>query len=442
MGISVVAAVLAGTMPALRSSGANFGSLLRDESRGSSSLRLGRLSAVLVVVELALSCALLVAAGFMTLSIINVNSVELGFDPSRTLTARVGLFDRDYPDQTSRQQFFQRLMDRFREEPAVEAVALASHLPSGGRAGLMRWPIGIEGESYSTDADYPIVNASYVTDGFFEAFGVEALQGRDFRPSEVWPGAEHLAMVNESFAARFFAERDPLGQRFRPGRENSESPWFRIIGIVPDMRVAAGVGGIGDDELRPEGVYVNMADADPSFLSIILRTQGPPQQMSRRAREVVASADPNLPIYWVYTMQEVIDDSTWAFGIFGTTFAIFGLSALFLAAVGLYGVVSFSVARRRPEMGLRMALGAETADIYRLVFRRVLIQLAVGLGVGLGLGFALAQPLRAVMYAVDTTRSGVYLLIAVTLVASGLLATFFPAYRATRVDPLTALRPE
>jgi predicted permease len=442
MGISLIAAVLAGTMPALRASGANFGSLLRDESRGSSSLRLGRFSASLVVFELALSCALLVAAGFMTLSIINVNSVELGFEPSRTLTARVGLFEQDYPDQPSRQQFFQRLMDAFREEPAIEAVALASHLPSGGRAGLMRWAIGIEGESYSTDADYPTVNASYVTDGFFESFGVEVLRGSHFRPSEVWPGAEQVAIVNESFVARYFPDRDPLGRRFRPGRGDSEAAWIRIIGVVPDMRVAAGVGGIGDDELTPESVYVNMADNDPRFLSIALRTQGPPRQMSRRAREVVASLDPNLPIYWVYTMQEVIDDSTWAFGIFGTTFAIFGFSALFLAAVGLYGVVSFSVARRRPEMGLRMALGAETADIYRLVFRRVLIQLAIGLLVGVGLGFALSQPLRAVMYAVDTTGMRVYLVIVLTLLASGLLATFFPAYRATRVDPLTALRPE
>jgi ABC-type antimicrobial peptide transport system permease subunit len=156
----------------------------------------------------------------------------------------------------------------------------------------------------------------------------------------------------------------------------------------------------------------------------------------------VASLDPNLPIYWIYTMQQVIDDSTWAFGIFGTTFAIFGLAALFLAAVGLYGVVSFSVARRRPEMGLRMALGAETADIYRLVFRRVLIQLAVGLAIGVSLGFGLAQPLGAVMFAVDTTGVGVYLLIVACLATTGLVATFFPAYRATRVDPLTALRPE
>jgi ABC-type antimicrobial peptide transport system permease subunit len=164
--------------------------------------------------------------------------------------------------------------------------------------------------------------------------------------------------------------------------------------------------------------------------------------MGRRARELVSSIDVNLPLYWVMPMRQVLADNSWAFSLFGSLFTIFGGAALFLAAVGLYGVMSFSVAQRRREMGVRMALGAEARDILRIVFNRVFVQLAIGLAVGLGLGYALSQPLRFVMFGVETSDWSVYLAIVVTLVATGLIATFFPAQRAVRVDPLTALRPD
>jgi predicted permease len=445
LAITFVAAIAAGTFPALRASGGDMGNLLRDESRGSSSLRLSRMSGALVVVELALSCALLVGAGLMIKSVVNTQRLDIGFDPDNVMTARVGLFETDYPTREARQRFFRELHDRLNEEPGIVAASLASGLPS---AGTGRFVLAIEGESYETDADYPAAAYTQVAAGFFETMGVEVVAGRDFRAGEsFWSPQsdaeiEPVAIVNQSFARRFFGERDPLGRRLRLGGSESDAPWMRVVGVVPDLYVGGGVGGIGNDQVPPEAFYAPIGQGDPRFLSLAMRTTGPPEPMGRRARELVSSIDVNLPLYWVMPMRQVLADNSWAFSLFGSLFTIFGGAALFLAAVGLYGVMSFSVAQRRREMGVRMALGAEARDILRIVFNRVFVQLAIGLAVGLGLGYALSQPLRFVMFGVETSDWSVYLAIVVTLVATGLIATFFPAQRAVRVDPLTALRPD
>ena len=246
----------------------------------------------------------------------------------------------------------------------------------------------------------------------------------------------------ESFVAKFFPDTDVIGKRIRTGASESTAPWMRIIGVVPDLYVGGGTGGIGNDQVPPEQFYMTTGYLDVRFLNMVLRGQESTDGLAAQARDVVSGLDPNMPIYWVLPMTQVLEDNSWAFSLFGSLFTIFGAAALFLAAVGLYGVMSFSVAQRRQEMGVRMALGAEARDILGIIFRRVGIQLAIGLTLGVALGWAMSGPLRFVMFGVETTDIGVYLVIVVTLTATSLIATFLPAHRATRVDPVTALRPD
>jgi predicted permease len=441
---TLVAALAAGTIPALRASGAAVGGVLRDESRGASSLRIGRLSAVLVVGELAVSCALLIAAGFMVQSIRNTRTIELGFEPDGLLTARVGLFETEYPTRDDRQQFFRDLYDRLNEQPGVRSAALTTGLPS---TGAPRPQFALEGEARETDADYPRVNAAQVSAGYFATMGAELIAGREFRPAEsFWSSAtaaqtEPVAIVNRSFVERYYPTGDALGKRLRLGTGDSAAPWMRIVGVVPDQFVGGGVGGIGNDQVPPEQIYYPLGQGDPRFVSMALRAERSSEELADRARQAVTAIDPNLPIYWVMPMSQVLADNSWAISLFGSLFTIFGAAALFLAAVGLYGVVSFSVAQRRQEMGVRMALGAKTSDILGIVFRRVGLQLAIGLSIGVGLAWAASGPLRFVMFGVETTDVSVYAVVVATLAATGMLATFLPASRATRVDPVTALRP-
>ncbi len=444
-GITLLAAVAAGIIPALRVSGSSVGNVLRDESRGSSSLRIGRLTGVLVIGELAVSCVLLIAAGFMVQSIINAQTMDLGFEPQNLMTARVGLFETEYPTRHDRQQFFRELYTRLNEEGGVRSAALTTNLPSGGTG---NWSFAIEGESYETDAGYPRTNAAQVSTGYFETMGSSLIAGREFRFAETFWSSdtegqiEPVAIVNKSFADKYLAGTDPLGKRFRLDPSESERPWLRIVGVVPDQYVGGGTGGIGNDQVPPEQIYYPLALEDLRFMSMVLRSEGAPDALANQARQVVTSIDSSLPIYFVYPMSQVLSDNSWAISLFGSLFTIFGAAALFLASVGLYGVMSFSVAQRRQEMGVRMALGAESRHLLRIIFRRVGVQLAIGLTIGVGLAYALSGPLRFVMFGVETTDVKVYATIVVTLVATGLLATFFPARRSTRVDPVTALRPD
>jgi predicted permease len=438
LGVTLLATVVAGTVPAIRASGVRIGEILKDEGRGSSSFRLGRFSTALVVGEIAVSCGLLVAAGFMIQSVVNLRTMDMGFDVEGVLTGRVGLFEADYPERADRDRFFQTFEERLEAESGVTSVALATSLPALGGS---RWVIAVEGESYPSDRDYPVTNGAAVTAGFFETLEVPILQGRDFTPSEAWSMGDPVVVVNESFVREVLKGREPLGTRVRLGREGSQFPWMRIVGVVPDLHVGGGVGGIGDDQLDPEYLYIPPAVVDVRFMSAVLASQGPPTALARRLREVVTALDANLPVYNLGTLEDGIREATWAFGLFGSLFTLFGIAALFMAAVGLYGVMAFSVAQRRQEMGVRMALGAGPSDIVGMVMRRGGVQLAIGIALGVGLGYGMGLPLSAVTYEVNLADPVLYAAIVATLGLAGLTACLVPARAATRTDPVEAMRP-
>jgi predicted permease len=398
---------------------------------------MGRFSTGLVVSEIAVSCALLVGAGFMIKSVINVGDVELGFDPTGVLTGQIGLSEGDYPDEASRDHFFNALKERLEEEAGVTSATLSTHLPG---LGTFSYRIGVDGEAYPADSDYPAVNATFISTDYFETFRVELIQGRDFHPLETSPGGDPVVIVNESFANRYLRGGDRLGSRIRLGLSTSEQPWMTVVGIAPDMHVGGGVGGLGDDLLDPERIFIPNGFYVHPNLSVAIRHQGDRAAMASRLREIVAELDPNLPIYDLAPLDEALKKATWAFSLFGIQFSVFGGVALFLAAVGLYGVMAFSVSQRRREMGVRMALGAEGSSILRLILGRGATQLGIGLVVGLGLGAAMGRPLRYALYGVEVGDPAVYLGITITLLAAGFLACILPALTAARTDPSEAMR--
>lgn len=435
LGVTALTAVVSGIAPALQISRADVNTVLKDENRGSSSLRAGRLSRVLVVSQVGLSCALLVGAGLMVKSIAGLANYEFSFDTENVFTARIGLFATDYPDRDARRRFAQDLEERLGAIPRVQSVAITSDLPIGGSN---RRRFAIEGESYPSDRDYPLARQAVISNDFFETFGMNVRRGRKFTDADA-AEALPVAIVNQRFAEKYFPDGDPIGRRIREGQSQSEAPWRTIVGVAPNLRMEGFDSPPGDSA----GFYTPIRQADVSFMSIALSvTGGNPLGVTSEVREAVRAVDADLPIYFVRDMPEVLHQETWFYNVLGSLFIVFGAAALFLASVGLYGVLAFSVNRRIPELGIRMALGATGPAVRRLILREGGIQLAIGIALGLGVAFAAADMLQFIMYDVQPRDPLVYATITLVIVAVGVAASLVPARRATRVDPMVALRYE
>jgi predicted permease len=379
--VTHLAAIAAGTAPALRASGGGVSGILRDESRGSSSLRLGRFSQALVVGELAVSCGLMIAAGLLVRALVDLNSVELGMDPETVMTARLGLFDADYPDADARNRFYVGLLDEAAAAGGVRSVALASSLPATFAA---EWDVAVEGVAYDAESDLPEARGSVVSHGFFETFGIRIAEGREFtRAESEWgAGDAPVAVVNRSLADRLLGGQ-ALGRRIRL---RGEEEWYQIVGVVEDVHT--GVGEFGGEVELIGAVYVPLGTLDR---------------------------------------------------IFGGLYSIFGVAGLFLAAVGLYGVIDFSVSARVREMGVRMALGAQRPDVVKVVVGRVIAQTALGVGLGLLLGAALSWPLASFIFGMRSFDLAVYAVVVGTLALTAAAAATAPVLRAIRVDPVVAM---
>ncbi len=429
-GIIILAAVASGLVPALQASGVDVNAILKDESRGTSGFRMGRFSRGLVVFEVAMSCALLVAAGLMVKSVVQLRDVPFGFETEGIVTSRVGLFEGDYPDTASRQRFFDESLRRMAAVPGVQDVAYTSALPATYSG---RWDFALDGESYPDDRSYPAAARAVVSPGFFRTFGVGVVRGRLLDERDL-AGAVPVAVVNESFVARHLAGREPLGARIRLGTSRSTELWREVVGVVPDLHMM----GVQNEE--PDGFYLPLAQSDARFLSLVVRGAGTPGSLVASIRETYLTVDPNLPIYNVRTMPEVIALDSWFYSTFGTLFIVFGAVGLFMAALGLYGVMAFGVHQRHQEIGVRMALGAQSRDVVRLILGQGLRQLALGMVIGLVLSALLAKSLTVVLFGVEPGDPLVYAIIVVAITATGFLASFLPSRRAVRIDPLTAMR--
>jgi predicted permease len=432
LAVTVLAAVVSGLIPGLKVSGRRTHEFLKDETRGSSSLRIGRLSRFLVMGEVALSVALLVSAGLMVKGMIRLRTLDYGFDRREVLTARLGLFPAQYPALEDRRVFFGELLDGLQGRPEVVSAALTNTLPGLG-AEVTRFALA--GEAYAQETDFPRVRVVSVTPGFFATYGVQPLQGRTFERGDEAAGLP-VAVVNEGFARRFYPGEDPLGRQIRLGTSEGSVPWRTIVGVVRDLHMQ----GVADSDEVTQGVYLPLAQSDARFISIVARGRGDPLALAPVLRDQVKALSPDTPLYWVRTQERALSEENWVVDIFGGLFAIFGLGALFLAAVGLYGVMAFSVRQRTQEVGIRMALGARAGSVLAMVLGQGVRQMAVGLLVGLGLGALLSRGLGEFLSLVDPWDPSVFGGIALVLLLTGLTASYVPALRATRVSPVEALR--
>lgn len=438
VGLTALTALMAGAAPAFQVSRADVNEILKDEGRGSSSLRAGRLGKVLVTVEVAFSVALLVGAGLMTRSMVQLGAFELPFDADAYVTGRVGLFEADYPEREDRQQFWRELEDRARVAPGVAAVALAGGVPGAGSGGTR---VALEGVTYVEPEDQPLAHVDRVTPGYFDLLDAEILEGTAFGEQHTMD-VEPVAVVNRSFAERFWPDASALGRRFRAGTADT-IPWTTVIGVVEDLQMQ-GFSPPGAPSAVPDGYYVPVAQADPSFMTVVARSRPgtAPTALGPALREAVRSVDVDLPLYEVRTVTEAVDRASWFYRVFGSVFVIFGAVALFMASVGLYGVLAFSVSRRTHEMGIRMALGAGRAQVMRLVLRQGLTQMGVGLVVGLAMAFGLSSLLGFLMFGVDPRDPLVFGGVVLLTLSVGIAASLLPARRATGVHPSVALRSE
>jgi len=432
IGLIVLASLCAGGLPAVHASRIDAGGALKDDNRTSTSAGLGRFSSGLVVAELAVSCGLLIAAGLMVKSVVQLQNVPMPFAIENVLTARVDLSPAAYPTSAASIRFFEQLQPKLRSIPGVEAATLSDGLPAAGNGTIS---VQIPGQAYAQNSDYPLAREGIVTAGYFDTFQTRLIAGREFLPSDV-ATSQPVAIVNASFARAHYPNQDPMGRQFKRIRPGLKEPWLTIVGVVPDLLME----GIGNNNASPVGYYIPIAQSDvANGVRIAVRTTADPAAATASVRAAVASLDRDLAIYDVSTMRLVIDRQTWFYRVFGTFFMAFGCCALFLAAAGLYGVMSFAVTQRTREIGVRSALGANSLALILLIMRKSVAQLAIGLALGLGLALLASGALQPILYHVNPRDGVVFTAVAAMLACVSLAASLLPARRVTRIDPALAL---
>jgi predicted permease len=429
--VAFLTTLISGAIPAIQSSRADINEILKDETRGASSFRIGKISKALVVFEIALSCGLLVAAGLMIKSVTNMRTMDPGYSTQNVFTARIG-FPTAYTDTAAEWRFFDQVLERVSALPSVQSASISSGLPAA-RQGFGGNSFAVEGQTYLKDKDYPNASWLSVTPNFFATLKSPIVQGRAFSDGDR-VDALPVVIVNKAFVKKYFPNVDPLGRRIRMGGPKSTAPWSTIVGVTGDVFT-----GNQDNPFTP-AMYQPFAQARASFVYISARTAGPPLAITQGVREAVTALNPDIPLYWVQPLEDAVAQSLWFVRVFGAMFMIFGFVALFLASVGLYAVMSFSVSRRTREVGIRMALGAQGRDVVGMIFGQGLWQLGIGMGVGLTLALGISQLLKIVLFQVQPRDPVIFGGVAAVLIVVGLIACLVPARRATLVDPLVALR--
>jgi putative ABC transport system permease protein len=418
--VAMVAAVLAGAVPAWRFSRPAVAGTLQEARHGA------KFRGVLVAAQAAIALVLLVGAGLLLRSFALLRAIDPGFQRTHVLTAKVRLPERVYAKPEQRLQFARELLERVRAIPSVETAGLTNSMPLNANF-IMSMSFVVEGGPHSGREDQAY--ARTVTPGYFPAMGIGLLAGRYL---EARDGKYDAVVVNRAFALQYFGTESPIGRRLRFGREEIAP----IVGVVPDLK---------DESLErktePE-MYVPLAALPLSFLDLAIRSTADPAALTRALRAEVSALDRNQPVSAVKPMSRILDDTMAMPRFRMTLLGGFAAVALLLAAVGIYGVISYAVSLRTHEMGIRVAIGARPADVLRLVLRMGLAPPLAGLAAGIPLAAAATRALSAFLYGVRPTDAWTYGAVAVALTGVSLAAAWFPARRAMRVDPMAALRHE
>ncbi|MDJ0653165.1 MAG: ABC transporter permease [Xanthomonadales bacterium] len=435
IGAAAFTALVAGLVPALRASGVNINLVLRENARGATSRKMKWLSQSLVVMEIALSFILLVLAALTLRSSLEMQDYDVGARTDNTLTVRVGLPQAEYPETARQAQFYTELNNRMREMRGVEASVVTHGLPGAWSA----WSqFQAEGQEVTDDQRAEFAPYIRIADGYFDAFEAPLISGRDFDGRDTEDSLP-VVIINQYFANQAFGNEDPIGRRVRFGDPtNTDNPavWRNVVGVSSDIKQV----GIQNDEPRPT-FYVPQVQDPSRFMSLALRTSGNPKAMVPALRNVVQLLDPELPLYWVQTLEEGYAQQIAPNRLLGICFGAFALIALMLAGGGLYGVISFNVNQRTPELGIRRALGASDKSIVRIVSRQAAVQLGLGLGLGV-IGAVGASQVMQSLVIVPVMDPWTYIGVGVMLILAVIIACITPTRRAIRIDPMAALRYE
>ncbi|MEP7273233.1 MAG: ABC transporter permease, partial [Acidobacteriota bacterium] len=427
----LVTGVLFGLAPSLAATRSDLVSSLKDEtSMGGASRGRGKLRSALVVVQVALSLLLLICAGLFLRSLLNAGSIDPGFTADNLLTMSMDLSLQGYEEPAGK-NFSREMLERVRSLPGIESAALAEYLPLG--AGAARRGITIEGYT-AQPGESTEVGSVVVGPGYFDTLRMPLLQGRPFNEGDR-EGAPGVVMINETFARRYWPGQNPLGKRIQMGSgKSNDSPHLEVVGLVRDGKYVT----LGEDPIP--FFYLNMLQRYQAAPTLIVRTQGDPLSQVAAVRSEISVLDKNLPLTDVQTMRQHLGLALFPARLAGIALGIFGLVALLLAAAGLYGVMAYSVAQRTREIGVRMALGAASTAVLRLVIWHGLKLVLIGMVIGLAAAFAVTHLMTSLLYGVSATDPLTFVVIALLLGLVALGASWIPARRATRVDPMVALR--
>jgi predicted permease len=433
LAVSLLTGALFGLAPALRASRAQLGEALKSGARAGDGPRAARLRSSLVVAEVALSIMLVAGAGLLVRSFVRLLEVDPGFRPDNLVSLAVILPQSSYPQPEQRAQFYRRLEERLKALPGVESVGAVTRLPLGP-AGNITSTLAVEGRPAAEGAR-PEVDFRRASPDYFRTMGVPLVAGRFFAEEDA-DESRPTAIVNEAFARKYWPGESALGKRVRLGPNSDAAPWITVVGVVGNVRHT----GL-DSEPRPE-VYRHLLTSPPTGPVVVVRTTADPSALVPTLGAAVRELDRGIPAATAQTMREIIARSVAERRFLMLLLAAFAGAALVLASVGIYGVVSNTVAQRTHEIGVRMALGATRRDVLRLVIRQGMTPAVLGLALGLAGALALTRVMRGLLFGVGARDPATLAASALLLAAVALAACYLPARRATKVDPMVALRYE